>query len=116
MSFFVPDYIDPAIPLTRRQRQAIQKEAWTLWIEDWRNAFVFAGLLVVMSGSMSLVFVLTGRLNVWPLLLLLTVYGVIGFVAIRILHIGFDSHGLSDACSVGMVTKRASSAGTGCES
>ncbi len=86
MSFFVPDYIDPAIPLTRRQRQVIQKEAWTLWIKDWRNAVVFAGLLVVMSGSMSFVFVLTGRLNVWPLLLLLTVYGVIGYVAIRILH------------------------------
>jgi uncharacterized paraquat-inducible protein A len=86
MSFFVPDYIDPAIPLTRRQRQVIQKEAWTLWLKDWRNAVVLAALLLVMSGSMSFVLVLMGRLNVGSLLLFLTVYGVTAYVAIAFLY------------------------------
>ena len=85
MGFLVPDYIDPAIPLTRRQRKAIRKEAWKLWMKDWRNVLMYVALLVVMIGSMPFVLAFTRRLNVWKLPLYVTMYCVI-FVAVSLLQ------------------------------
>ncbi len=86
MDFLLPDYIDPAIPLTRRQRKAIRKEAWKLWMKDWRNVLVYLALLVVTMGSVPLVLAFTGRLNVWQFLLIETMYVVIGSVVFGLLQ------------------------------
>ncbi len=51
MSFLVPDYINRDLPLTNHQRKAIRKEAWRLWMKDWRNVFIYLAVNAVMLGG-----------------------------------------------------------------
>ncbi len=50
MSLLVPDYIDRDIPLTGGERKAIRKEAWKLWMKDWRNVLIYLALVAVTIG------------------------------------------------------------------
>ncbi len=51
MSFLVPDYINRDLPLTNHQRKAIRKEAWRLWMKDWRNVLIYLAVIAVMLGG-----------------------------------------------------------------
>lgn len=51
MSFLVPDYINRDLPLTSNQRKAIRKEAWKLWMKDWRNVLVYVAVIAVVLGG-----------------------------------------------------------------
>ena len=77
MGFFTPDYIDRAIPLTRRQRKEIRREAWELWMKDWRNVMVYLALVAIMIGSMPLVVAFTRRLNAGKIPLVVTMFSVV---------------------------------------
>ncbi len=78
MSLLVPDYIDRDIPLTGGERKAIRKEAWKVWMKDWRNVLIYLALVAVTIGLPMLQmlpiwwrFVLPFIHNVWDLLLLM---------------------------------------------
>ncbi len=83
MSLLVPDYIDRDIPVTSRERKAIRKEAWKLWMKDWRNVLIYLALVAVTIGLPMLPiwrrFVTPFIHNVWDLLLLMAADTVVLF-------------------------------------
>ena len=89
MSLLVPDYIDRDIPLTGRERKAIRKEAWKLWMKDWRNVSIYLALAAVTFGLPMLPiwwrflpFIYGG----WHLLLLVTAYTAFVYVVFELLQ------------------------------
>ncbi len=90
MSLLVPDYIDRDIPLTGGERKAIRKEAWKLWMKDWRNVLIYLALVAVTIGLPMLPiwgrFVLPFIYGGWHLLLLLTAYTAFVYVVFELLQ------------------------------
>ena len=81
MSFLVPDYINRDLPLTSRQRKAIRKEAWKLWMKDWRNVLVYLAVIAVVLGGALVLgwFIARAGLGTW--LLIVVLYTALAFFA-----------------------------------
>ncbi len=85
MSFLIPNYINRDLPLTRQQRETIRKEAWKLWMKDWRNVLVYLAVITVVFGGALLLGWFMGRagwvLPAGTLLLILVLYTALAFFA-----------------------------------
>ena len=93
MSLLVPDYIDRDIPLTGGERKAIRKEAWKLWMKDWRNVLIYLALVAVTSIGLPMlpiwwrsVHLFVTPYNGWDLLLLMTVDAAVIYVGYTLLQ------------------------------
>ena len=74
MSFLVPDYINRDLPLTNHQRKAIRKEAWRLWMKDWRNVFIYLAVYAIMLGGSGVLGWFSSALPAGTFLLILVLY------------------------------------------
>jgi hypothetical protein len=84
------DYIDTELPLTTKQRRAINREAWRRWLKRRNNFVLYLAVIIPLNLILNLVPALirelTGRSAYWHWPMAIGIYVICAVAAIALLQ------------------------------